>query len=167
MCLFLPRRIGGTLNLGYLNRRVSSINYRLRIVSLASDSMNLYHKPNKGYDCYRIGSRTYCSEVKIGNRISATSRSGSLFSVRMQRVPYATKPFQTAINLRFYYQHKQIGIGGRQRLSKSASKAKEWNRRLQNKLAYFQRFGIGYINSLPTRKRFHDFKRTYLKTKSS
>src|SRR6056300_573628 len=144
------------MNLGYKHRRVSSMNYRLRIVSLASDSMNLYQKPNKGWDCYRIGSRAYSSEVKIGNRLSATSRSGSPFSKRMNRVPCATKPFQTAINMRFYYRHKQIGIGGRQRLKKSERKAKEWNRRLQNKLAYFQRFEIGYINSLPTRKRFHE-----------
>lgn len=144
------------MNLRYMHRRNSSMNYRLRIVSLASDSMNLYLHPKSGYDLYRIGNRTYSSEVKIGKRVSATSASGSPFSKRMRRVPYATKPFQTAINMRFYAVRKNLRIGGRQRSSKSELKAKEWNRRLKSRLAYFQRFEIGYINSLPTRKRFRN-----------
>ena len=147
-----------------MNRRIVSMNYRLRIVSLVSDSMQIYQKPMKGYDLYRIGNRTCSSEVKIGNRLSATSRSGSAFSKRMNRVPYASRPFQTAINMRFYGQQKKIGIGGSQRLSKLEKKAKEWNRRLTNRLAYFQRFEIGYIKSLPIPERLRRSTQRYLIT---
>ena len=155
------------MNLGYLHRRNSSINYRLRIVSLASDSMKLYQKPMQGYDLYRIGSRTYCSEVKISGRVSATSASGSSFSMRMRRVPYATKPFQTAINLRFYARPKNLRIGGRQRLKKSELKALRWRRRLSCKMSYFQRFSLQYRNSLPIPKRFQGTKKKYLIIRNS
>ena len=89
------------MNLGYMNRRIVSMNYRMRTVSLAWVSMNIYEKPRKGYRLYMINARNYCSEVKIGGQISPTSGSGSSFSKRMRRVPYATKPSQTRINMTY------------------------------------------------------------------
>ena len=155
------------MNIGYLNRRIVSMHYRLRIVSLASDSMNLYLKPRQGWDLYRINARVYSCEVKIRGRNSPTSAHGSSFSKRMRRVPYATKPFQTAINLRYYAQPRNLRIGGRQRSKKSELKAKGWSRRLNCRLTYFQRFDLKYLSLLRTPKIFQDTRKKYLITRSS
>src|SRR6056300_1468542 len=138
------------MNLGYKNRRIASMRYRLRIVSLAWVSKNLFAKPKTGYNRCRIGNRVYCSEVRINSLQSVTSKSGSPFSKRVARVPYATRPFQTAINMRYSPLLKNKNVGGSQRLKPWEKKERRWKRRLANRLAYLLGFEIGYLNSLRT-----------------
>ena len=141
------------MNLRYMHRRVSSMNYRLRIVSLASDSMNQYLKPKQGCDLYRIGSRTYYSEVKIGKRASATSGNGSPFLKRMRRVPYATKPSQTRINMIYSRPLSKKRMAFNPNVVRSVRMAPRWRKRLARPAAYFGRFDLRYLNSVRTTSR--------------
>ena len=146
------------MNLGYMNRRIVSMNYKLRIVSLAWASTNLFEKPRKGFRLYMINAKNYCSEVKIGKQISPTSASGSNFSMRMRRVPHVSKPFQTAINLMYWKRSKERDGLTRVRLSKSVRQARAWKKRLKRPDAYLNRYDLNYLNSVKTTSRLLDSK---------
>ena len=139
-----------------MNRRVVSVNYRNRIASLAWVSKKVLERPRKGYRLYIINGKNYCSEVKIGKQISPTSPNGSNFSTRMRRVPYATRPFQTAINLMYWKRSKGRDGLTRVRSSRSDRKARSWKRRLRRQDAYLNRYDLRYLNSVRTTSRSLD-----------
>ena len=146
------------MNIGYANRRIVSMTYKLRIVSLAWASKNLFAVPRKGWRLYMINARPLCSEVKIGKQISPTSRSGSSFSMRMSRVPYATKPSQTRINMIFSERLKKKQIVFNRNAVRLVRTGPRWRKRLARPGTYFERFDLRYLNSVRTTCRSLDSK---------
>ena len=148
------------MNLGYMHRRIVSMNYRGRIVSLAWASTNLFEKPRKGYRLCMINARPLCSEVKIGRQLSPTSAKGSSFSKRMKRVPYASKPLQTRINMSYSNLRSKKPIKYNPNAVRLVRTGPRWKKRLARPAAYFERFDLKYLNSLRTTHRSRRTNRT-------
>ena len=141
------------MNLGYRNRRIASMTYKLRIVSLAWASTNLFEKPRKGWRLYLINGKPFCSEVKILRRGQRKSPSVPCFSSRMRVVPYASKPSQTRINLAFSERRKKKPTQFNANAVRLVRRGARWRKRLARPAAYFERFDLRYLNSVRTTSR--------------